>query len=241
MKFTYEYRTKSNELRQGMITADTRDDVYSQLKAQGIRPSRVNECPGFVNKLVGKGKRWMAIVILGLVCAALVWYAGRLKGASRMANAVSAVPRHQIYGDPALMEKLERDDYSGIFSNRCDRVLAGFAQPGRQVKDPGAKVKSEWASALATEGPMPTYDGESREVREFVSIVRWMREERAAFLRDGGTVEEYLKRLFERQQREWLIYLQTKNELNGIVDEAEYERRNAQLRRLGIRTVPLPE
>ena len=62
MKFFYQYRTRDNISHDGEISASTLDDAYAALKAKGIRPGRVVEAPGFLNKLLGKGKR--AVIVL---------------------------------------------------------------------------------------------------------------------------------------------------------------------------------
>ena len=73
MKFNYEYRTSDNKLHGGVVSAASREDAFSMLKARGINPARVTEAPGFFNKLFGKGKRWIAICVLAAaLVAALV-------------------------------------------------------------------------------------------------------------------------------------------------------------------------
>lgn len=71
MKFLYEYRTRENELKEGAIDAPNREAAFAALKAQGIRPARLYDAPGLLNKLLGKGKRWTAIAVLSVVCAVL--------------------------------------------------------------------------------------------------------------------------------------------------------------------------
>ena len=64
MKFIYEYRTSDNVRRSGVIDASDRESAFIALKNQGVRPASMKEAPGIFNKLFGKGKRWIAIVIL---------------------------------------------------------------------------------------------------------------------------------------------------------------------------------
>ena len=72
MKFNYEYRTSDNKLHNGVVRAANRDDAFAVLKSRGIRPIRVIDSPGFFNKLLGKGKRWTAIVLLALSLLAAI-------------------------------------------------------------------------------------------------------------------------------------------------------------------------
>lgn len=64
MKFVYEYRTSDNIRHEATVSASNRDVAFAVLKERGIRPSRLEEAPGFFNRLLGKGKRWLAIVVL---------------------------------------------------------------------------------------------------------------------------------------------------------------------------------
>ena len=57
MKFIYQYRTSDNEVKRGEIVAPDREAAFQLLRAQGIKPARLEEAPGVFNKLFGKGKR----------------------------------------------------------------------------------------------------------------------------------------------------------------------------------------
>ena len=76
-----------------------------------------------------------------------------------------------------------------------------------------------------------------------------MKEEARRFLSNGGTIQRYGQRLVERQEFEVNCYNRIRNELDAIERagktsaelEAIWEDRNAKLRRMGIRLVPMPE
>ena len=68
MKFLYEYRTSDNIKHSASICASSQEAAYAALKKQGIKPCRFAEAPGIFNKVFGKGKRWIAIIILSIVC-----------------------------------------------------------------------------------------------------------------------------------------------------------------------------
>ena len=74
MKFNYEYRTSDNVRHTGVIAASDREAAFAALKAQGIRPGCLAEAPGFFNKLFGKGKRWLAIGVLGAALVGSIVY-----------------------------------------------------------------------------------------------------------------------------------------------------------------------
>ena len=109
MKFIYEYRTKDNIRHEGVINAASRDAAFAALKAQGIRPGSVKEAPGVWNKLFGKGKRWIAIVLLAIIAIISMTFALHKNESITPSfiadSAVGGAMRRQILGDSAIIEK----------------------------------------------------------------------------------------------------------------------------------------
>ena len=138
MKFLYEYRTKDNAVHSGVVCAATRDDAYSALKAQGVKPSRLTEAPGFFNHLFGKGKRWIAIGVLCALCIAVLAAkvgadrraARTLHDAQSTLHFLDSPTRRQVIGDAAIIEEGVRTGWAEVFSEPGDRFLASFAIPG---------------------------------------------------------------------------------------------------------------
>ena len=66
---------------------------------------------------------------------------------------------------------------------------------------------------------------------------------------DGGTIEQYGRRLVARQDSEIAIFTRTSNEIEqavkGELSKSEIaelvDRRNEELRRMGIKLIPMPE
>ena len=248
MRFIYQYRTPDNKSHTGVIDAASRDAAFAALKAQGVRPGRVEEAPGFFNKLFGKGKRWIAIVVLGVLCLVLGAVVLLAPGAARQTP--GSLSRRQIYGDPALMDKLESENYASVFETEGDRLLANFAQPAqvnrlvgelcrnRNLRAEKSKTLSSLVPHSSSLDPRPS---DSREVQELKRIVLWMREELTTYLANGnGTPESYMRRLCERQAQEAQIYNLAKVELEREKDPMVWERRNAALRAIGAPTIPMP-
>ena len=102
MKFLFEYQDKANKRHKGALNAATRADAYAALKAQGIKPIRCDEAPGFFNLVFGKGKRWLAIAILGAVCLTLALALGR---------AGSMTPPHPPQSTPGTRGKARTADW----------------------------------------------------------------------------------------------------------------------------------
>ena len=240
MRFVYQYRTKENAVRSGEIAASDRETAFQALKTQGIRPAKLEEAPGLFNKLFGKGKRWIAIGILAVIAFALAVQSFRTPPAQQETSS----PRHQIYGEPALMEELERSEYADVFALPGERKLAKFAQPGviQPFKERG--WRGEFAAELnvVLTNEIIFVDDERREVRELKMIVNGMKSELRRYLENGiGTTESYVRRLEERQTKELNMYNLAKIELEKETDLEKFEARNAALRAVGLRTIPLPK
>lgn len=236
MKYIFQYRTKDNACHSGVIDAASRDSVYEKLRAKGLKPFGVVEAPGVFNKLFGKGKRWIAIAVLGVVAVIAMNAAvdGR-RLAAAAAPTVSA--RHQIYGDPAIMDELEYSGYGKAFDVAGERFLASFAQPGvisvrRPKVEPGELVESLKHEIVFNRD-------DPREVRELKAIVNGMKVELRDYL-TSGDVADYIALLDERQQEEAAMYALFEKELENDKREEVWERKNNELRAMGLRTVPKP-
>ena len=87
------------------------------------------------------------------------------------------------------------------------------------------------------------------EARQIKAMVEGLKDELRRFIAAGGTIEQYGRRLVARQDSEIAIFTRTSNEIEQAVrrelgkDEiAELvDHRNDELRRMGIKPVPMPE
>lgn len=256
MKFLYEYRTPDNAKHSGVVCASDRDAAYAELKARGVKPSRLVEAPGFFNKLFGKGKRWIAISVLGALCLALgavAYTQGTRRTAQGMTDAIfDSQLRRQVIGDAAIIDEGIRTGWASVFASEGERFLASFAIPGvpaairstteeevRKALDPAHRAQDAKLQA-------PSTRLEERQIR---AMVEGMKAELREFLSDGGTIKLYGKRLVSRQEEEISYYQRAKNELENAVragsDEVELsrilERHNSALRKMGIRLLVMPE
>ena len=237
MKFLYEYKTKDNERREGVMAASSRDDVFRLLKAKGIRPSKVTLAPGFFNRLLSFGKRGFAIVVLALATVGLAIALGRARTPAAP-HSLQVSERHQIYGDPSIIEEMESTDYANVFTHPGERFLANFAQPGREVL-PSARCEPALVAASLTNAIVFAED-DSREIVELKRIVNGIKAEMRAYL-EAGSAADYVRELWNRQREEQMIYKRVLNELEDNPDSALREERNRSLRELGLRTVPRPK
>ena len=273
MKYTYAYKTSDGVRHEAAMDASSREEVFETLRGRGIKAIKVVAADG--SKANGEvlGVRARMVVALVALAAALAgvaawWLSARAlqgddgrprgphgnvlesEGGTAARVTANSSPRHQIYGDPAVMEAFERGEFTKELQREGDRLLAVFAQPGRFMCPRGAnprKLTPGQAAAfeayardeLAMERDVEPRPDEPREIRELKEIVNGMRGEMRAYLANGnGTPRSYWRRLNERALQEAQIYERTRRELEKESSQEVWDGKNAELRRLGIRTIP---
>ena len=258
MKFIYSYNTKQNERREGLtISASNRDAAFSELNKRGIRPYKLYPAPGLWNRISAIGGRWAAIVVLAAALGiSLVVALTQHKDIVQLeqnedvreivTGAITSKVRRQLIGDQGFIEKGIRTGWSDVFDHEGERFLASFAIPGIP-----ATVRTTNVAALeeALKRKVEADDGDGMEARQIKAMVEGMKDELRRFVASGGTIEQYGRRLVARQDEEIAIYTRTSNEIEqaaksnlGKAESAELvDRRNEDLRRMGIRLVAMPE
>ena len=252
MKYTYAYKTSDGVRHEDTMDAASREEVFEALRAKGIKAIKVVAADGSKanGEVRGVRKRAVAaLVTLAAIGAGVIAYiGGERTGAATAADPDVASPRHQIYGDPAVMEGLERGDFKACLPREGDRMLAMFAQPGRYMcaksanpRLPAATFADYAAHELAPENDIPITPTDPREICELKQIVNGMREEMREYLANGnGTPKSFWRRLNERTEEEMRIYERTRRELEKETSLEAWEEKNNALRRLGLRTIPNP-
>lgn len=239
------------------MNAASREEVFAELRKQGIKAIKVVAADGSKanGEIRGVRKRVVAtLVALAAITAGVVAYVGGTRTAAVLAaNPAAISPRHQIYGDPAVMETIERGDFDGILASTGDRLLAIFAQPGKLMCAKGANPRhlsngsmnafvAYAESELVAEKDVVISHEDPREIRELKQIVNGMREEMRVYLANGnGTPRSFWRRLNERTLSEMRIYERTKRELGNEPSTEVWEQKNEALRKLGLRTIPNPK
>lgn len=257
MKYTYAYKTPDGVRHEATMSASSREEVFSTLRKQGIKAIKVVAADGSKanGEVRGVRKRVVAaLVALAAIITGLVAYVGGSRTAAVVAANPSAIsPRHQIYGDPAVMETIERGDFDDILASTGDKLLAIFAQPGKLMCAKGANPRhlsqetmnafvSYAGTELVTEKDIVISQEDPREIRELKQIVNGMREEMRIYLANGnGTPRSFWRRLNERTLSEMRIYERTKRELGKESSTEVWEQKNDALRKLGLRTIPNPK
>lgn len=244
MKFLYSYRTSDNTVHDGEINAPDRDAAFAALKAQGIRASRVDEAPGLLNKLLGKGKRWTAIGVLTVLCAVLCIVLFRSSPVPRSSSL--ALPRQQLYGDPEIIQRLSADGWRKTFADPGDAFLARHAIPGLRCG-----CGRDFGDLSISTRPLAIDAADGEELAKMKRLVNGMKEELAAYLASGGSLADYMTLCCERLGEEHRISAAAERELNALAPaltgaEADFvisvwREKNEMLRALGLRTIALPK
>jgi hypothetical protein len=251
MKYTYAYKTSDGVRHEDSMNASSREEVFTALRAKGIKAIKVVAADGSKanGEVRGVRKRVVAVLIaivaLGVgVCAYL---GGALTGGSPVSGTAFQTDqaRRQVIGDAAIIEKGILSGWSDVFALEGERFLASFAIPGVKA---GQRNTSEKEFAAALEHKCAVADSDSLEARQIKAMVEGMKEEARRYLAAGGTVVEYGKRLTERQDAEIAIYNRVKADLDKarkLMSESAFmtywEKRNDELRNLGIKTVGLSD
>ena len=235
MKFTYQYRTSDNVVHHGVINGASRDAVFAALKAKGIKPGRVDEAPGFFNKLFGKGKRWIAIFVLSVIA---VVFALSYERQTRVSDEQYLIEdRAQLYGDPVVIGECKAAGWTNVFSKAFDCYLARYAVPG--VKVPSTIIAPRFEDGELAYSQIAESDLD--EVAQMKRMVNGMKKEMSEYLETGGTREGYLKRLDIRQRAERGVFETTQREIMRAKDHSVWKAKNAELRAMGLPMVAVDE
>ena len=197
MKFRYRYRTSDNALHSGTISASSREDAFATLKGQGIRPVTVNDAPGIWNKLWGRGKRWMAIVILSAILAVVL---GRMASKSpALRSNVLPLPRRFI---PELATPSNYPPL-GVFEHLHEQFLALYAMPGMNVAAtamPTTEILSDFEKNLGS--PIIASDNDLPPIAELKGIVAGMKEDAKKYIGINDGIKRFCEELHGRQEME---------------------------------------
>lgn len=252
MRFCYQYRTSDNVLRNGEITAGDREAAFAELRARGIRPSRMQEAPGLSNKVAGICKKWGVVALLAFVVTMsfvlLFSMHNEAEDAKKKAGLILQTLeengtyecRGQIYGDPVFIETAFSSGWKNFFSDEADRFWTMFAVPGRPSGFalargfPVGLVESLNRNVAVSTDDVP-------EVAKMKRIVNGIKREAREYLSDGGSIEGYVRRLERRQQDESMIYARVYREVSESNDPQLLAERNKSLRAMGLPMVDLSQ
>lgn len=249
MKYIYAYKTSDGVRHEASMDAESREAVFAELRRRGVKAIKVMAADGSKANGEMRGVRKRVVAAAALLAAAVAAVATTLYVRRPGLPAVSAFDsrmRRQIIGDAAVIDKGIRTGWADVFVLEGERYLASYAIPGAT---PAVSKTSEQAVEAALRHDITIYDDETLEARQIKSMVLGMKDELRRYREAGGSIAAYGKRLVKRQQEEMRYYFLAKRELEmaqkshmpaRAFDEL-WEKRNSQLRNLGIKLIPLPE
>ena len=250
MKFGYSYKTSDGVRHENVYHASSKEEVFSALRKNGVRPIKVWKIESKFSFL-----RKILIVVLFMAATAILAaiLINRVPSFNSLAiTANQEEDRSQIYGDPVIIQQCESLQWSNVFEDEGERFLARFSQPGHPVRMRGNAWKSPVTQALKNRpGFIEITKSDSPEIAKIKRMVNGMKSELSQYLRDGGTVEQYIDEVLERQSIEEKIVVNFKAEFDRLEKEATRENydetvkkwnaKNLLLRQMGLRTVLIPE
>ena len=261
MKYTYAYKTSDGVRHEDTMNASSREEVFAELRKRGIKAIKVVAADGSKANGEVRGIRKRVVVSLVIVAAltagVIAFFSGTRSIASKSRNDAGIAgienysPRHQIYGDPVIIERFERGEFGDVLEREGDKLLAIFAQPGKLMCDKGVNTW-KWETGgmefeayakneLGSDKDIKIDADDTREAQELKAIINGMRNEMREYLVNGyGTPRSYWRRLNERTRTEIQIFERTKRELESEANSEVWEKKNEALRCLGIRTIPYP-
>ncbi len=253
MKYTYAYKTSDGVRHEDSMNAASRDEVFIELRKRGIKAIKVIAADGSKanGEVHGVRKRVVAALIsLVAIGVGVVAFVGGSRTNAERSSAQAAAfetdtTRRQIIGDVAIIEKGIRNGWSDVLELEGERFLASFAIPGVKA---GQRSTSEKEFAAALENKCVATPSDTLEARQIKAMVEGMKGEARRYIAAGGTIVEYGKRLTERQDAEIAIYNRVKADIEKArktmpeeIFIAYWEKRNDELRNLGIKTVGLSD
>ena len=249
MKYTYAYKTSDGTRHESTMVAKSRDEVFAELRKRGIKAIKVVAADGSKanGEIHGVRKRVVAalVVFVAVGVGIVAYFSGTRSNGDLGGSVATGQDRRQVIGDAAIIEKGIRNGWSDVFALEGERFLASFAIPGVKA---GQRNTSEKEFTAALENKCNVNDSDSLEARQIKAMVEGMKNEARRYIAAGGTIVEYGKRLTERQDAEIAVYNRVKADIEkarASMPEADFmtywEKRNDELRNLGIKTVGLSD
>lgn len=230
------------------MNADSREDVFSALRKQGIRPIKVVAADGCKanGEIRGVRKRVVVIaVILAAIFAGVSVYFALSSSSEHSTCSVciaKPLPRQEIAGHRDRIESTISN-----LENKAEAFLARFVEPGRPFVAPETDWPTKAAFEKALNTPTTFATNEFTEQIDVKRILAYLKFEMSFYLKHGGYVSGYIKELIRRQEMEIAERNKHSQRLNELLDKSDKDaynywlRANAQLRAMGIYPLQLPD
>ena len=231
MKYLYAYKTSDGMRHEASMDAESREDVFSALRAQGIKAIKVTasdgskangEVRGVRKRVVVTVAAFSVVVAIASIVLSVLWFRRELtnrsadEGRSKVGEMVAAspLPRQMVSGDRRRVELAGRV----AFTNRVESLLARFAEPGRPFDPPGdADCPNKEDVDQAFKTPVYISSGEFTESVDIKRIVVGLKHEMRDYVMAGGSVGGFISALVKRQQTEISYRMRAELKLKQLV------------------------
>jgi len=203
MKYTYAYKTSDGKRHEATMDAASREEVFSTLRARGIKAIKVvagdgskanGESAGHAADVKSRRRRRISAVVTATVVVFAAVVSGMLSYRAGMTRrGVEASPRHWI--GPVDVE----------FAHVGERVLSMFARPGADVVEAMLPVIDDAFLAdfrEALDRPVMADDGDGEDAVELKRMVAGLKQEAKTLLRGGNDVGGVISFFVQRQKME---------------------------------------
>ncbi len=202
--FLYTYQDSAGLKHEGIISAPGKDEAYSELRRQGIRPIRVTERIAPVVRLGLKGLRkrdmWLLLLVaLTLGVAVALWATSARAPQALKQRAEKALVASAIVGtaSPRHFVDLGALDLASLLPNPTDRYLARYAMPGETLEVADSELTIDGLKALVVFDP-----ADPAELVELKRILVGIKDEARKYVAMSNGLERLAAFLDERQAME---------------------------------------
>lgn len=203
------------------MNASSREEVFENLRAQGIKAIKVVAADGSKanGEIRGVRKRVVAasIVAASLAAGLIAFLVGRrvptpptdeppMRGAPPPTIApappvayrnAKPLARQAINGDRQRVEAAAKS-----FTNAAERLMAAFAEPGRPVPVLTGQRPTDAEFESSLREPIRIAETDFTETADLKRIVAKIKSDLRVYLTDGGDIDGYLEELAKRQKLE---------------------------------------
>lgn len=248
MKYTYAYKTSDGLRHEASMNAESREQVFSALRKQGIRPIKVVAADGSKanGEVRGVRKRVVAAsVVLTALFVGVSVYVALLQSSQHSPGSVciaKPLPRQEIAGHRDRIESTISN-----FENKAEAFLARFVEPGRPFTAPEADWPNKAEFEKVLNKPTTFAANEFTEQIDVKRMLAYLKYEMSFYLKHGGYVSGYIRELIRRQEMEIAERNKHSKKLNELLDKSDKDaynywlKANARLRAMGIYPLQLPD
>lgn len=242
MKYTYAYKTSDGVRHEDTMDAASREEVFTALRAKGIKAIKVVAADGSKANGEVRGVRRRVVAAIVVIVSVLVGSIAYFGGSRSTPPNVAAETANSDTNSVSLIETANFDTNSVSLIETANseqarrQVIGDVAIIEKGIRNgwsdvfelegdrflasfaiPGVKAgqrnTSEKEFTAALENKCEIKPNDSIEVKQIKAMVEGMKEEARRYIAAGGSIISYGKRLTERQDAEIAIYERIKTDL----------------------------